>query len=92
MNQWGKISRREFLKLAGIATGMALQASSWPGKRWFVELDLPEWPSLSLEQLPANLQRLLELTTESQIDTKGNLVLLDAGGRPTGAVPRRSRP
>jgi hypothetical protein len=87
MRDWGRISRKEFLKLAGIATGVALQASSWPGKRWFAELELPDWPSLLLEQLPARLQQLLQLTPDSLIDAKGNLLLLDAGGNPSGSVP-----
>ena len=87
MQQWGKISRREFLKFAGIATGIALQASSWPGKRWFAELELPDWPNLKLEQLPVRLQQLLQLTPDSLIGAKGNLLLLDAGGNPSGSVP-----
>jgi hypothetical protein len=87
MRDWGRISRKEFLKLAGIATGVALQASSWPGKRWFAELELPDWPNLKLEQLPARLQQLLQLTPDSLIDAKGSLLLLDAGGNPSGSVP-----
>ena len=40
-----------------------------------------------MDQLPARLQRILQLTPDCRIDAKGNLVLLDAQGKPAGAVP-----
>lgn len=87
MQNWGNINRKEFLKLAGIAAGAALQASSWPGKRWFTELELPEWPSLTREQLPNRIQNILQLCRKSTIDARGNLRLLVTENHPSGYVP-----
>ena len=87
MKNWGSINRKEFLKLAGIAAGAALQASSWPGKRWFTELELPEWPSLTREQLPNRIQNIRQLCRKSTIDARGNLRLLVTENHPSGYVP-----
>lgn len=87
MHPGGNFSRRDFLKLAGVASGLALQASSWPGKLWFAGLELPDWPSLRLEQLPERLQRFLQLTPDCKIDARGNMILFDRRAQPAGAVP-----
>lgn len=87
MRDQGRISRNEFLKLAGILTGAALQASSWPDKPWFSELEVPEWPHLLPEQLPTRIQNILSRSRDCTIDTKGNFRLLDTNGLPSGYVP-----
>jgi hypothetical protein len=70
-----------------MAAGLGIQASAYPGKSWFSPLELPEWPSLSLELLPPRLQHILQLTPRSLIDAKGRLVLHDTQHRPLGYAP-----
>ena len=87
MPSGGSLSRREFLKLAGLTAGLALQASSWPGKAWFSTLHATQWPSISPQVLPERLRRILQLVPRAQIDTQGRLELYDAQGHPQGLVP-----
>jgi hypothetical protein len=75
------ISRRDFLKLAGLNLGaclLPLQALS--------TVPYGSWPALAAEELPAAINEILEITPETSIDDAGLLNLTDRRSQATGQV------
>ncbi len=81
------ISRKDFLKLSGLAAGLALQTAAWPGKRWLKRLEMPLWPSISVDTLPERLQRYLRIAPKCEIGADGRMVVLDPPRKTIDRLP-----
>jgi hypothetical protein len=82
-----RISRREFLKLAGLNLGaLLLPAYLLTPQRAAASL-AGQWPSLSIDQLPARLADIISRTPEATIDPAGYYYLSGKNGLNDGRVP-----
>lgn len=83
MSQAGKVSRRDFLKLAGVnLAGLALRGLPAGFGDWAAG-----WPSLRLSDLPVEIQNILRRVPKTVLMQNGYLHLLDENRFSRGRVP-----
>ena len=77
------ISRREFIRLAGTSLGAFLLPIEQVVKssRGF------SWPMLRLDQIPSQIQEILDMVPYTMVSRDGHLILMDIGRQPAGRVP-----
>ena len=91
-----QISRREFLKFIGTNVAALAIPAYWHDEVWMPQA----WPSLSLEDLPAGIQRILVKAPWARMGPDGYLSLSGYDKNSLGKVPQaqtqfnkgRSRP
>jgi hypothetical protein len=77
------LSRRDFLRLAGSGFGALLL----PGHDIVTSIGKYSWPILRLEQLPNQIQEILDRVPETMITREGRLYLMDSARNKNGFVP-----
>ena len=77
------LSRREFIRLAGTSLGAFLLPIEQAGKsyRGF------SWPMLRLDQIPSQVQEILDMVPYTMVSRDGHLILMDIGRQPAGRIP-----
>ena len=78
-----RLSRRNFLKFAGVnLVGLACPKLG-------LDLFTPfAWPSLRLDQIPGEIQEILQRVPRIKVDRSGYLIIEDPNGKHTGRVPQ----
>ena len=78
-----RVNRRDFLRFAGTGLGaLAIPA------RWLTLLPAQlDWPAISPEDLPSQIQEILALVRRTWVDPAGSLVLFRPDGMPGGRLP-----
>lgn len=82
------VTRRDFLRLAGVGLGAWFLPAPLRYKEPLYEpRAFAIWPSLRLLEFPQPFQSILNQAPRSELDAEGFLTLLDKAGQPLGKVP-----